>query len=170
MLMPNTSPSIMARLRDETKAHHERAENRELQRALGKGSLPRDEYAAMLGQRLLIHRVLERELRRLARSGAPFSALVDEGLFQESNLRKDLDALGLDPGGVNPNSATSRLIAAIEHSASQDPVALFGMYYVFEGSKNGARYLVRRVAATYGLKPGPGLLYLDPHGEQRGET
>jgi len=41
------------------------------------------------------------------------------------------------------------------------------MYYVFEGSKNGARYLVKRVAATYDLKPGPGLLYLDPHGEQQ---
>ncbi len=102
----------------------------------------------MLGQRLLIHNALERELRKLASSGAPFSTLVGEALFQEANLRQDLEALGFDPDSIKPNTAASRLAAAIERSASEEPVALFGMYYVFAGSKNRARYLVYRAVSA----------------------
>ena len=41
-----------------------------------------------------------------------------------------------------------------------------GIYYVFEGSKNGARYIAKALAKQAGITA---LKYLDPHGEaQRG--
>jgi heme oxygenase len=37
--------------------------------------------------------------------------------------------------------------------------------YVFEGSKNGARYIARALRGSLRISGAPGLRYLDPHGE-----
>jgi heme oxygenase len=44
-----------------------------------------------------------------------------------------------------------------------------GIYYVFEGSKNGARYIAKAMAKAWGKADTTSFRYLDPHGEsQRG--
>lgn len=154
------------RLKTETAALHEAAEHTPVQQALMRGSLPRDAYAEMLGQLLLVHRALESRLRE-ARPRVPLlGALVHDYQFQEPYLLEDLAFLGVEPERVRPMPAASRLIEAIEHDARTRPVALAGYHYVFEGSNNGGRFIAKAVQRAYGFAPGaPGTRYLDPYGE-----
>lgn len=163
----STTPGLMSRLRDETQEQHQRAESRPFEQALFKGTLPKPRYVQMLAQRYLIHRVLEREARHL-RGAYPFlGAVLHDTLFQEKNLAADLACFGVDVESIQPAVATRALCADIERLAAERPLALLGVYYVFEGSKNGARMIAKRVSQAYELQPGPGMLYLDPHGDQQ---
>jgi heme oxygenase len=162
-----SKPGIMDRLRQATWPQHQHAEGRELQRALAKGALPCDTYIELLGQRLLIHCPLERELRRLRDADTRLRDVVREELFQESNLRRDLAHFAVNPDDVVPASATRRLIAEIGRMAKKQPVALLGHYYVFEGSKNGARMIASALRDAYELPSPEGLCYVDPHGSQQ---
>ncbi len=161
-----TAPTgIMLRLREETAPHHEHAESRPLEQSLVRGVLPRELYCDMLEQRYLIHRELEAQARKLRESQPMLAKVLEDTLFQESNLHADLVALGRDPKTAQPKGATQRLIHEIQSLGRTGSMALLGVYYVFEGSKNGARFIAKRVGPAYGLSPGPGMLYLDPHGE-----
>jgi heme oxygenase len=155
---------IMHRLRRETREHHKTAESTHLQRSLATGSLPRRFYVEMLGQRHLIHQALEAELRDLAGCRAAAAQVIDEKLFQEANLRTDLRFLGEEPDRIVPTEATKRLLDRIARASADHSLSLLGFYYVLEGGKNGTRLIAERVSKAYGLSPGPGLLYLDPHG------
>jgi heme oxygenase len=42
-----------------------------------------------------------------------------------------------------------------------------GIYYVFEGSKNGARFIAKALAKAWGLSDTTSFRYLDPHGEEQ---
>ncbi len=156
--------SVMDRLRDETREQHRRAESRPLEQALVKGTVPRPAYVEYLWQRLHMHVRLETLMRSLCTNDPRFGGFMHAELFQEANLQRDLEALapGAATGSVRP--ATARLIKGFDRAWAKLPVSLLGAYYVFEGSKNGARYIARAVGPTLGLAPGPGLLYLDPHG------
>jgi len=157
----------MARLRDETAEHHARAESKPLEQALIAGELERSGYVRYLQQRYLIHAALEQEVAKLRDGHAPLSNVVRDELFQTGNLRRDLEFLGADGDGRVPLAATRKLLDEIERLATAEPLALLGIYYVFEGSKNGARIIAKRIARAHDLTPGPGLLYLDPHGEEQ---
>lgn len=159
--------SIMTRLRDETSERHKHAESRPMEQALIKGGLPRELYVEYLAQRLIIHRTLETAALRLGESDARFEGLVTPELLQEGNLRGDLAFFGVDAGAIRPREATRRYVSFLQQLAVENPVAVMGAYYVFEGSKNGARYIARALWKSLGLRPGPGTLYLDPHGEQQ---
>jgi len=159
--------SIMARLREGTWPQHQHAESRPLEQELAAGKLPREQYVAMLAQRLLIHRHLEHALRALRASDLRVADVVREELMQEENLRRDLAHFGVDADAVQPAAATKRLVGEVDRLVSEHPIALLGVYYVFEGSKNGARMVARALRGAYGLADGPGLLYMDPHGEQQ---
>lgn len=159
--------SIMGRLREETSAHHRHAESRALEQGLLRGDLAREAYVEMLRQRFVIHRALEERVRELWARHAFVARLVEPELLQEQNLRRDLLHFGAAPEAAAPLPSARRLIAEIERLAAERPLALLGVYYVFEGSKNGARYVARSVRAAYGLAAGAGTLYLDPHGERQ---
>lgn len=159
--------SIMTRLRDETAERHKHAEGRQMEQALVRGVLPRELYVEYLSQRLLIHRALETHVLRLCESDRRLDGLISPQLLQESNLRADLEFFQVDPASIVPREATRRFIAEIQRLSGQTPVALLGAYYVFEGSKNGARFIARALWKAFGLRPGPGTQYLDPHGEQQ---
>jgi heme oxygenase len=159
--------SIMQRLRDETRDCHEHAESREFEQAMFRGTLPRGLYVQMLGQRYLIHRALEREMRRLAEHYPHVAMVVREQLFQEPNLRDDLSFFEVDAESCRPCSGTRRLVGLIESLAREQPLSLLGVYYVFEGSKNGGRMITRSVRGAYGLPPDQGTRYLDPHGNEQ---
>jgi heme oxygenase len=162
--MSDASATIMSRLREETRDLHASAEGKAFQRRMLGGELSREEYVRWLGQMLQVHRALEAHLRRLWKTDPAFAALREEQ-FQEPYLLADLAALDGASGGHAPLPATAALIADIERAAVETPLALLGHHYVLEGSNNGNRYIVRRLAPALGIAHGEGDRYLDPYGE-----
>jgi len=161
-----TSPTVMERLRTETRDLHDRAEGREFQRRLVHGETGRDDYARWLGQMYLVHHALEVPLRRIAESDPSFRAVRDEQ-FQEPYLLADLAALGVDPATVEPLPATRSIVDELGRVAAEDPLQLLGHHYVLEGSNNGNRFIVRVIAPALGLDRDSGARYLDPYGDQQ---
>ena len=153
--MSDAPATIMTRLREETRDLHASAEGKAFQRRMLSGELSREEYVAWLGQMLLVHRALEAHLRRLWQTDPAFAALREEQ-FQEPYLLADLAALDDASGGHAPLAATAALIADIERAAVETPLALLGHHYVLEGSNNGNRYIVRRLAPALGIAHGAG--------------
>ncbi len=156
--------SVMARLRGETGERHAAAERQDLQRRMVRGEISRDEYTTWLGQLLLVHRALERELRACA--GDPRFAAVKDEQYSEPHLLADLAYLGADAAAIRPLENTAALVATIERTARTSPVGLLGHHYVLEGSNNGNRFIAERLRKTLGLAGG-GLRYLDPYGEEQ---
>ncbi|TWT46040.1 Heme oxygenase [Phycisphaerae bacterium RAS1] len=166
MITETVSHDVMSRLRAETAVHHQRAELGELEQALAAGSLPLAAFVRLLEQRYCVHRNLERRMQALAARHSVVGQIAPERLFQEENLRADLLHFGVDPASVSPLPATAGLCATIERLAAENPLALLGCYYVFEGSKNGSRFIAKRLRPAYGLDQ-DGMRYLDPHGEEQ---
>ena len=94
--------SIMTRLKSETADLHHAAEGSPLQRRLVKGDLPRELYAAFLGQMYLVHAGLEQALRDAASTHAGFTAVVRDYHDREPQLVEDLAFLGTDPATITP--------------------------------------------------------------------
>lgn len=160
---------IMDRLRADTAENHARAESQPIEKALVQGAISRDAYAAYLRQRLPIHAALEPAVCALAARDARYADRFPSTLFQTENLRGDLKTLGVDGANGQTLASTAQFVSQIQRWASEQSPALIGAYYVFEGSKNGARYIARAIGRALGLTPAAGMRYLDPHGEaQRG--
>ena len=163
--MDNTTLDIMGRLRAATDDLHKMAEGRPLQRKLVQGSLPRETYAAFLGQMYAVHHDLEHRIRDVADRHRAFATVVHDYHWREEQLRDDLAFLDWDADEVASIQATDRLRRVIEQTAEEQPVALLGMLYVLEGSTNGSKFIARALTKAWDLPPGPGLSYLDPHGD-----
>ncbi|MEZ5331904.1 MAG: biliverdin-producing heme oxygenase [Thermoanaerobaculia bacterium] len=159
---------VMERLKDGTWDLHQAAEGHDFQQRMVGGGLTREEYAAWLGQMLLVHRALEEPLARLAETDGRFAAVRPEQM-QVPYLEADLEALGVDPGSVRPLPATSALVSEIERDAAQEPLRLLGHHYVLEGSNNGNRFIARRLLPALGLQDGSAGRYLDPYGDRQRE-
>lgn len=170
--MSSTVEGIMARLRRETADLHKQAESRPLQKHLGAGTLPRETYAAYMGQLLLVHDALERVLDDAARRGAHrgFAPAWQSLARHSGNLRRDLADLGTSPDGVEPLDATAALVADLREWGGRGDVALLGALYVLEGSMNGNRFIRRALERAYASSDGAGLSYLDPYGDDQGAT
>ncbi len=159
--------NIMERLKSATSDLHQAAEQRVLQRELARGALPRDLYVAFLGQMLLVHEALEAAIRLTATRHRAFGAVVREHHTREGALRSDLDHLAGGTWVAEPLPAARLLIREIERARQEEPAALLGMLYVLEGSTNGSKFIAAAMSRRQGLKPGPGLGYLDPHGDHQ---
>ena len=158
---------IMGRLKAETAEQHAIAEAKPLEAALVAGSIDHDQYKQYLGQRWLIHRELEAATDRALAEDQRLSQLGLPGLYQTANIEADLGYLGVDPSTIEPLEGAQNLVGTIQQAPS--PAVLMGIYYVFEGSKNGARFIARALGKAWGKTDGEGMKYLDPHGEaQRG--
>ena len=157
--------SIMTQLKSATADLHQAAESSPLQRRLVKGELPRDLYAAFLGQMYLVHAALEQAVRDASASHPGFSAVVREYHDREPQLREDLAFLGVGLDDIAPIAATTAMLSDIARTAADRPIALLGMLYVLEGSTNGSKFIARAIRKAYQLEQGPGVAYLDPHGE-----
>ncbi|KRP32203.1 MAG: hypothetical protein ABS33_06980 [Verrucomicrobia subdivision 6 bacterium BACL9 MAG-120924-bin69] len=152
--------SIMARLKAGTAAQHAVAESKPLEAALIQGSIGHAHYQKYLSQRWLIHRELENATDLALKTDSRLVSLQLPTLYQTQNLEADLAQLKTDLRSIQPLPGASHLIQEI-HQAK--PATLMGIYYVFEGSKNGARYISKSLA-----KAGQtALRYLDPHGEEQ---
>jgi heme oxygenase len=158
---------IMGRLKAETAEQHAVAEAKPLEAALIGGSIDHDQYKAYLAQRWIIHRELEAATDRALASEPRLASLGLPGLYQTANLEADLAHLGVDTSSIKPMKGSEKLVALVRDAGSPD--VLMGIYYVFEGSKNGARFIARSLSKAWGKSDLAGLKYLDPHGEaQRG--
>jgi len=163
-----TAPTgIMGRLKAETAEQHAIAEAKPLEAALVAGSIAHDQYKDYLAQRWIIHRELEAATDRVLGEDRRLSGLGLPGLYQTANLEADLAHLGVDTTTIKPLKGAQDLVATIRNAPS--PAVLMGIYYVFEGSKNGARFIARALGKAWGKTDLEGMKYLDPHGEaQRG--
>ncbi len=151
---------IMARLKAGTAAQHAVAESKPLEAALIEGSIGRAQYEKYLSQRWLIHRELEAATDRALRTDNRLASLGLPSLYQTKNLEADLAHLQSNLKSIRPLPGSTNLIQEIQKAT---PATLMGIFYVFEGSKNGARYISKSLA-----KAGQtALRYLDPHGEQQ---
>lgn len=159
--------NIMTRLREETMPLHKETESGSFQVDLLSGRLPLDSYTDLLEQLLLAHRALERNLGRMAESHAAFRQVIHERQFQERNLTKDLLHFARDPNRARALPATQSFIDWIEETARSMPMALLGIHYVLEGSKNGGRFIAKAIRRAYSLAAGAGTCYLDPHGDDQ---
>ena len=158
---------IMGRLKAETAEQHAIAEAKPLEAALVAGSIYHDQYKQYLGQRWLIHRELEAATDRALAEDRRLSQLGLPGLYQTANIEADLGYLGVETSTIEPLKGAQNLVGTIQQAPS--PAVLMGIYYVFEGSKNGARFIARALGKAWGKTDGEGMKYLDPHGEaQRG--
>jgi len=158
---------IMGRLKAETAEQHAIAEAKPLEAALVAGSIDHDQYKQYLGQRWLIHRELEAATDRALAEDQRLSQLGLPGLYQTANIEADLGYLGVETSTIEPLKGAQNLVGTIQQAPS--PAVLMGIYYVFECSKNGARFIARALGKAWGKTDGEGMKYLDPHGEaQRG--
>jgi heme oxygenase len=156
----------MARLKAGTAAQHAVAESKPLEAALIEGSIGQAQYEKYLSQRWLIHRELEAATDRALKTDARLASLGLPSLYQTKNLEADLNHLQSNLKSIHPLSGATNLIQKIQKAA---PATLMGIYYVFEGSKNGARYIAKAMAKAWGKADTTSFRYLDPHGEsQRG--
>lgn len=165
--MAHLTVSLMERLRAETSEHHKRAESKPLERALVKGAISRATYVEYLSQRLHIHESLDLAVRNLCATDSRLGDLIADDLYQLPRLRADLNCVAFGNGVASPRPAVLRLIDDIESARKACATAVLGAYYVFEGSKNGARFISRAVRPALGLLGPDGWSYLDPHGGQQ---
>ena len=163
-----TAPTgIMGRLKSETSAQHAVAESMPLEAALIAGSIKHEEYHEYLAQRWLVHRDLEAATDRALGQDSRLAALGLPGLYQVANLQADLAHLGVDTAAIKPMAGAAKLQSMISEAPNSS--VLMGIYYVFEGSKNGSRFIARALSKAWSKSDQEGLKYLDPHGEaQRG--
>ena len=156
----------MARLKAGTAAQHAVAESKPLEAALIEGSIGQAQYEKYLSQRWCIHRELEAATDRALTSDSRLASLGLPSLYQTKNLEADLAHFQANLKSIRPLSGATNLIQEIQKAT---PATLMGIYYVFEGSKNGARFIAKAMAKAWGKTDTPGFRYLDPHGEaQRG--
>lgn len=159
--------TIMQRLKHDTQRLHDETEHGTFNKALVTGHIPLDGYVAMLAQFLLVHRALEGHLQRKRSLIPALSAVLTDRQFQETCLLEDLAHFGCDATSIEPFQATRRFVAAIDELAVLNPVALLGIHYVLEGSKNGSRFIARALRRAYGLAGSAGLRYFDPYGDEQ---
>jgi heme oxygenase len=135
---PPSGCGIMQRLKEQTAELHSMAESAPLQRAMVRGALERERFAAYLGQLLTVHKALEASLAA-GRLQHPAIARVHQAYHDRSgDLRCDLAFYGVDPDAVEPGASAKALIARMNALASSEAVALLGLLYVLEGSNNGS--------------------------------
>ena len=125
----------MARLKEGTAAQHAEAESKPLEAALVSGAIGLEQYKKYLSQRWLIHRELEAATDRALRKDPRLVSLSLPHLYQTKNLEADLSQLDVDLKSILPMKGAAKLVAGIKNAPT--PAALMGIYYVFEGSKNG---------------------------------
>lgn len=167
MLVTELTPGIMIQLKESTRKLHDATEDGTFNQDLIKGKLPLDAYVALLTQLYFVHRALESQLRRLRGTQAAFGRVLREYQFQEPYLLEDLAFFGRDVAKAEPLPATRGFIAEIDRLAEENPLALLGVHYVFEGSNNGGKFIARALRRVYNLSGSAGTRYMEPYGENQ---
>lgn len=160
-----STPSLADRLKLETAALHREAESHPWQRALLTGKVDRGVFAAHQAQMYLVQKELEALLARERARGGAIGPVVRDYHFRAGLLESDLGILGVS-SRADLSPATAGFLGWLQGAVETEPTAVLGVFYVLEGSTNGAKYIAKALERTLGLGVGAGLSYLDPHGEQ----
>jgi heme oxygenase len=161
-----TIPSLMLRLKEQTRPLHTEAESHPVQRAMASGTLPLDAYVAYLERLWPVHRALDAGLQNLAESDERAKTILSSDQFQSQHLREDLRHFGRELPEGAADAAAIDLLNEIAQARIDRPIALLGFHYVTLGSTNGGRFIARPVRRAYGLDKA-GVTYLDPWGEDQ---
>lgn len=160
-------PSLMETLKQATATQHAAIERAVFAQALVQGRLSRMGFESWLQQRYLLHAALEAHVEALAHRHHEWLPLIEDEHRLAAHARASLAALGVDDS-VEPLTDTARCLAAWQAWSNEAPLRLLGAHYVFEGSKNGGRFVCRAVERAAPEVASAARLYLDPHGgEQR---
>ena len=159
--------SLSTQLKKTTWPRHQRAENSGIVKAMIQGTLPRERYVHLLGQRYMMLRRLEALLAEHVHSHPAMAVLTEPSRWIAPQMEADLRFFGVEPRSVKALEQTRAMLGFLDGLASNDLAALLGAFYVFEGSKNGARHIAKALRQAYDLAPGQGLRSLDPHGERQ---
>ncbi len=164
-----TSPAgIMGRLKADTAEQHIIAESKPLEADLIEGKIRPEHYRDYLAQRWFIHRELEAATDRAAALDSRLSTLGLPELYQTANIEADLAHVGAETASLKPHPGTKALTDFIRQA---DVAPLMGIYYVFEGSKNGGTMVANSLAKAWNQpEDRTGLRYLNPHGEAQRAT
>ncbi|MEE2682262.1 MAG: biliverdin-producing heme oxygenase [Planctomycetota bacterium] len=161
-----SSVGIMDRLKTETRANHDQAEQNGFGVKVMNGGLTEDLYVQHLiaWRRMLAH--LEHALRT---SEHPLVAGTwHEGLAKQPVLDRDLDQLS--PGGSPLRPSVAMAVQAfndmVDSYAEEAPECLLGVLYVLEGSTMGGSVMKPRIAKQLGLEDDRGLGYYGCYGHQ----
>lgn len=147
--MDVTSTLLMDSLREATWAQHQHLEKQAFNQALVNARLPQAAYIAQLQQYFLILQALEAALKSCSE---PSVAKVWQADLQKTPLLKqDLDFFQAF-NHLQTLAASATFIAWIRQLESENPLALLGVLYVFEGSTLGASVLLPIIRKTYALE------------------
>jgi len=167
---PNAAPAgIMETLKTETAEHHQSAERHPFQRAMFSGALPREGYAANLGQMMLVNRELAAGVKTLAATDPRARAVVREHQFHENDFAADLAHFGVNASTIKPLPAIIDLTREMREMFKARPLAALGMHYVLEGATNGGQYIAKGVRRAYKLEGSDGTRSLDPYTDRQRE-
>jgi len=164
----SSTDSLALALRERTASLHHAAEQRPIQQAMLRGDVAVESYAAFLATRLAIHARLEPALLDLAKADPRITPIIDPGALQEQNLLADIQDLDHPLDHEPSKEPVAHLLRYVDDLAERRPIALLGVHYVLEGSKNGGRFLQPRVGHALGPSRSSATRYLNPHGSQQG--
>lgn len=162
----NDRTPLMERLRTETQDRHRQVEAQPFFKALAAGDLPLESYVGLLSALNIVYAALEQ-----AASAATHPVVV---AIWQASMRK-LPLLQRDLAYFKPHSLPEMPVATlyalilaeqIRRTATDDPAALLGYLYVFEGSTLGGMVLRSQVERAFKLKDRAGLAYLSSYDKQ----
>jgi heme oxygenase len=154
-LAPPDAP-VLARLRAETRADHERLER--AVRLTAPDVTPAD-YRTYLARMYGVHAPLERDVfAAVTATGSSSAAALDlDARRRIPALERDLEALGVNHAALPLHPSLPR---------ADGPAALLGILYVIEGSTLGAAPLRRALRARLPRELALAPAYLAAYGEQ----
>lgn len=141
--MTSDNPSILERLRAETRAQHDRLEEVAASDKLAEGSLSPEEYLKLLRANYAAHRQLE----DLVGESPEMETLLEER--QKTRLlEKDLEQAGEEPEQV-----WLQLKDALPHLELENKYQALGAQYVMEGATLGGVVILRSLNQHPQLQP-----------------
>ena len=148
-------PSILARLRSETRLEHEAIE---AALELTSSTLTRDEYRRTLERFYGFYRPLE---AKLSEAGGWTQRGLDLTERQKApHLEADLRALGV--------AVPADLPVCADLPPHATPAAAFGCLYVMEGASLGGQIISRSIEKTLGVTPDTGGRFFHGYGDRTG--
>lgn len=164
---PSTPPSILSRLRQETRCEHEAVEQLLDMMAT---SLTRDGYCQRLVQFYGFYAPLEQALQARCQqlAGEAGAAALSPGtqralaarLNKTAHLRQDLQYLGV----MTEDLPLCRDLPPLGSQAE-----LLGCLYVLEGATLGGRMITQHVRVTLGITPATGGSFFEGYGPDTGK-
>ena len=160
------SSNLMDRLKEAIRDRHSRLEALPFIVALTAGELPLESYVGQLRAMAVIHGTLEYEMRQLAADTV--RAVCQGRPSRLVSLRRDLSIFDclIVPDIVEPHEVAQEIAARIRRYRIEEPAALLGVLYVFEGTTLGNLKHLPDVLSSFGPQTGGVAAYYSGYGDK----